>query len=267
MPHTPVYRESDSQGLIRFDSESTHKKGYAFVFAKGFAIDLFFYSLERSRTVQLRMQRESEVRIELVDVEGKPIQNARVSPGTISFREAAAMISTPNRLPADFESRTDANGKAMLHGVGAGIAKTNEDGIGEVRVQEGEWYFSIERTSLPAGYCIYYPERISKLVINEQDVDVLAPALHIGRGRQLKGRIEGVDLKTVRFDWINVERKKTSENWSGNWSVEGDFSIVVPDYLTLEEIEGFDMVGAVSGKRGTLSIESREPMILRWTPR
>lgn len=115
-PSVSNLRESDKDGNIDIVCGTKNDDNCCFVYANGFAIDLVSTSFSRSRSMQLSMQPESDIQILLVDGKGKPISNARVSPGFIYFRKIARLANVPHRLPETFESRTDATGKAKLHG-------------------------------------------------------------------------------------------------------------------------------------------------------
>jgi hypothetical protein len=120
-----------------------------------------------------------------------------------------------------------------------GTAMTNEDGACELEVQPGKWTFqiSIGETTLPGGYCIYYPEVQSEFSVSQSDELQSAPPIYIGKGQLVKGKITGLDTSELRFDWI-----------------------VLPNYIELESVEKFSI-----GHSGNLTVESRSPWILKWT--
>jgi hypothetical protein len=118
-PFIPQLRESSIDGEIEVAIDDQNTDACCYLFAKGFAIDLLntsFSSFSTTRSLRLRMQPESNIEVLIVDRQGNPIPDARVSPGRLHFRRSAWVANVPYRLPSDFESQTDANGRAKLHG-------------------------------------------------------------------------------------------------------------------------------------------------------
>ncbi len=266
------------------------------MYAKGFAHDLLSVSFSQSRAMQVRMQPESEISVLVVDRNGKPVSNARVTPGQMFFRRSAWISNVPNRLPGHLESRTDANGVAKLQklvcnclvsvvdvtdsachqGIAVqfflrdridnitGEARSNEDGVCEVAVQPGEWTFSINDTTLPDGYCVYYPERSTKFTVVQSYELQTAPPVYVGKGQLIEGKIVGLDMSEIRFDWISARVKDESQSWMGRVNELGEFRILVPNYVELDSVSEFQI--GTSG-RGTLALESKKPWVLKWTPK
>ena len=435
-PTVSNLRESDQDGIIDIVCGARNDDNCCFLYAKGFAIDLVSTSFSRSRSMQVSMKPESDIQILLVDGKGKPISNARVSPGYIHFRKSAWLANVPHRLPESFESRTDAAGIAKLHGAIAeelksvrislddergctfeiparwdrasvlrvvwdakfgtltcrvldpagspvagaklyantngefvnsnvireptlnfveylgvtdkdgsitvanvpaipldvrlfspeksigrgefrkefvveagktnvlefrqksvspclvsivdltdsmnhegidicfrlidridnitGVAKTNEDGLCEVEVQPGEWAFIIDESNLPPGYCVYHPERSFKFVVQQGNELQGPPPLYIGKGLQIQGKIVGIDLKELRNDWLGVVPKDSGWRWIGRLNEHGEFCVVVPNYISIDSIDDFQIA---DGNKGTLSVESKTPWVIKWTPR
>ena len=434
--YLPHLRESSTDGKIHVVVDDKNAERCCFVYAKGFAIDLLSTSIPQSRTMRVRMQPESDISVLVVDRRGKPIPNARVTPGSVVFRRSAWFSNIPYRLPSDFEPRTDADGTAKLRGAIAedlqsvrvtleddrsctfqiparwdhtsvlrvvwnvsfgtlicrlvdlrgapvagarlfantndevvnshvipeptadfaaflgrtgddgsiaipnvpattidvrvfspdkaigrgeyrkdfaiqagktnlldfrqkpvcnclvsvvdvtdsathegiavqfflrdrmdnitGEAMTNEDGVCEVAVQPGEWMFSINDTTLPEGYCVYYPERSTKFIVVQSQELQTAPPVYIGRGQLIQGKIVGLDISEIRFDWIMGATKDFSAQWMGRVNDRGEFRILVPNHVELDSVSDFSI--GDSGK-GTLAVESKSPWVLKWNPR
>jgi hypothetical protein len=144
-----------------------------------------------------------------------------------------------------------------------GEARSNEDGVCEVAVQPGEWLFLINDTTLPNGYCVYYPERSIKFMMVQSDELQTAPPVYIGKGQLIQGKIVGKDMSEIRFDWISVAPKDMSERWYGRVDDRGEFRILVPNYVDLSTISEF-AIGDPG--RGALEIESKTPWVLKWVP-
>jgi hypothetical protein len=434
--YQPLLRQSSVDGNIDvvIDCESTEH--CCFVYAKGFAIDLLSTSFAKSRAMRVRMQPEGDLSVLVVDRNGKPVPNARVTPGQVLFRRSAWISSVPNLVPGYYESRTDASGTAKLRGAIArdlqslritlddersctfqiperwdrtsvlrvvwnvsfgtlvcrvldpdgkpvadarlfanandeavnanaiqeptpeftaflgttgedgcvtipsvpattidvryinpdksigrgeyrkdftikagqtnllefrqksvcnclvsvvdvtdseshegiavqfflrdridnitGEARSNEDGVCEVAVQPGEWLFMINDTTLPEGYCVYYPERSTKFTVVQGDELQTAPPVYIGKGQLIQGEIVGLNMSEIRFDWISASSKEIREQWMGRVNERGEFRILVPNHIELDSVNEFQI--GVS-ERGTLELESKKPWVLKWTPR
>ncbi len=144
-----------------------------------------------------------------------------------------------------------------------GESRTNEDGVCEILVQPGEWMFAINDTTLPEGYCIYYPERSTKFKVEQSDELQTAPPVYIGKGQLIEGKLVGLDMSEIRFDWIMARTKDFSEAWMGRVNEQGEFRILIPKHVDLDSLSDFS-IGAPT--RGTLSVESRAPWTLKWSP-
>ena len=428
----PHLRESNIDGEIDVVVDEKNTEQCCFVFAKGFAIDLLSTSFSNLRTMRITMQPESDIAVLIVDRKGKPIANARVTPGNTHFRRSAWIANVPHRLPRDFESQTDANGQAKMRGTIAdqlrsirisvedkpgctfqiperwdrtsalrvvwdgafgtlvcrvvdpngnpvagaklyantneeflnenvireptrnfidflgetgkdgcvtienvpaipidvrvfspqktigrgeyrkefvieaektnllefrqkpvfnclvsvvdvtdsqtykgiavqfelrdrldnirGSAKTNEDGLCEMAVQPGDWQFNIDESTLPDGYCIYYPERSTKFTVVQSSEHQTAPPVYIGKGLLIQGNIVGLDMRELRFDWISAAPKDAANQWMGRINERGEFRMFVPNYIDLESVIDFSI-----GDSGqvNLAVESKSPWVLK----
>lgn len=144
-----------------------------------------------------------------------------------------------------------------------GSAKTNEDGLCEMAVQPGDWQFNIDESTLPEGYCIYYPERSTKFTVVQSSELQTAPPVYIGKGLVIQGNIVDLDVRELRFDWISAAPKDAGNQWMGRINERGEFRMFVPNYIELESVIDFSI--GVSGK-GNLAVESKSPWVLKWTP-
>jgi len=142
-----------------------------------------------------------------------------------------------------------------------GEARSNEDGVCEVAIQPGEWRFLIDDTTLPEGYCVYYPERSTKFTVVQSDELQTAPPVYIGKGQLIEGKIVGLDMSEIRFDWISASSKDISG--TGRVNERGEFRILVPNHVELGSLNEF-AIG--NSSRGTLALESKSPWVLKWTP-
>ena len=142
-----------------------------------------------------------------------------------------------------------------------GEARSNEDGVCEVAIQPGEWMFLINDTTLPEGYCVYYPERSTKFTVVQSDELQTAPPVYIGKGQLIEGKIVGLDMSEIRFDWISASSKDI--RGMGRVNERGEFRILVPNHVELGSLNEF-AIG--NSSRGTLALESKAPWVLKWTP-
>jgi len=142
-------------------------------------------------------------------------------------------------------------------------AKTNEDGVCELAAQIGSWRFAIDDSSLPDGYCIYHPERSEPFNVTQSNEIQTPPPLYIGKGQLVQGKLLGIDTETLRYDWL-FAGTKTDGQWRGILGEQGDFRVVVPNYIPLDSIDEFQIA---DGGKGLLSIESQVPLVLKWTQR
>jgi len=142
-------------------------------------------------------------------------------------------------------------------------AKTNQDGVCELAAQIGNWRFAINDSSLPDGYCIYHPERSELFNVTQSNEMQTPPPLYIGKGQLVQGKLLRIDIKQLRYDWL-IAGTKTDGQWRGTLDEQGDFRVVVPNYVPLDSIDEFQIA---DGGKGLLSIESQVPLVLKWTQR
>lgn len=147
---------------------------------------------------------------------------------------------------------------------------TDEDGLGEVWLEQGSWDVEIQHLdTIPDGYVLSGPVKTQKLMVEDDDrIKTVLPIL-ISKGKTIEGSIEGVDLLSLRSDWIFATGRDAQgvevEVW-GKCKMDGTFRITVPVDWSEMTVETFEISHAPVTNRRKLKIESRQPWKLRWEP-
>lgn len=213
---------------------------------------MFEFSVRRNQLVEVRYRKDFEIKagmLNLLEFRQKPVCNCLVSVVDVTDSDTHEGITVQFSLIDRIDNIT-------------GVVLTNEDGVCEVAVQPGDWIFSINDATLPDGYCVYYPERSTKFTAVQSTELQTAPPVYIGKGQLIEGKIVGVDMSEIRFDWMMAGTKDFNETWMGRVNDRGEFRIFVPNHVELDSVTDYSI--GDSGK-GTITLESKMPWVLKWT--
>ena len=136
-------------------------------------------------------------------------------------------------------------------------AITNEDGMVQFDLTQGEWEYFIDLNSLPPGY--YLDSEAESTVKVSLDEDTPLPPIVINRGRMLIGSIKGTDLELSPSGTIEATLQNHHEQrrFVGQLIDKNRFQFILPADIADSEIQEFRASGLPP-----LSIETRNPWVL-----
>lgn len=146
------------------------------------------------------------------------------------------------------------------------IARTNEDGIAEFSVEPGEWQFLRVLRGLPSGYVV--DPTSFKVSVASSEETVSSPPVVIRKGRIIRGKIEGVDCASMRFDFVAAVYQKGNEEDEGLGVLDehGNFEVTLPSNLSDSQITCMQISDSPVTNRRSLAIVSKEPWLLKYMP-
>jgi hypothetical protein len=148
-------------------------------------------------------------------------------------------------------------------------ASADEDGLGEVELEEGTWQCEIGSVrSLPSD--TYAPKSDPPLVfeVKATNKNNAALPLTIRRGKRLEGTITGLDMKEVWSDFLfaTCRMDGKEQEFEGVCFNDGTFRIVLPETVDPASLDQFRISYAPVTNVRTLKVVSRSPLQLRWEP-